>query len=206
MNKISIDDFIKRILSLNTDTIESGMNTPQITELITRVFIDEFSENFHLKCNNYGNGEFIWDYSVFNKKFIPFTTTNGEWEKNDFNYIKPLLICESELGGNNANSSPGLMSNVLEDFHKLILGRSQYKIMIAALIYSERTIYKNIENIIEVFKKFCITLDADDSIYILIIKADRDGTGNVPKLSNEKIVLKLTNIDVANITQQFYDN
>jgi hypothetical protein len=102
--------------------------TIQITRAIKRFFSCYFMGYEILSSDNIG--EYILDVLVVD--YRPKELINSDKKSmtlTQVNYM-PLLAVESELGGTGASSAYGVMKNVAEDFLKLLLISSKYKIMI----------------------------------------------------------------------------
>lgn|GEM_PF-2035583 len=112
-------------------TSENHVKTVDITNNIKDFFIEKFSKDFFVAPRKSHNvKEFLVDVIVSTRNprdLIKFAGSE----------FRLLLAVESELGGVGAGSPKQLHANVLEDFAKLLLIKSEYKILIfTSLPYS----------------------------------------------------------------------
>ncbi len=116
---------------------------PNETKLITRT-IKRFFNCYFFKCHipngevlsSETSGEYLLDIMVTNYRPLEFINEETmEREKVDY---EPLLAVESELGGKSANSSVSVMRNAVEDFVKLLLVASEYKVLIFTSLPSDK--------------------------------------------------------------------
>lgn len=101
---------------------EEDSKTPDITRNIKGFFVHEFKEYFVSSAN--GEKEFLVDV------FVSTRNPRKLAESSDAGEFKAILAVESELGGVGAGAQSYLMRNVLEDFAKLLVIQSEYKILI----------------------------------------------------------------------------
>jgi hypothetical protein len=101
---------------------DAEAKTPDITKKIKGFFASEFREYFVAPAN--GEKEFLVD--VFVSTRDPRTLS----EASDTEEFKTILAVESELGGEGGGAQGYLKRNVLEDFAKLLVIQSEYKILI----------------------------------------------------------------------------
>lgn len=103
---------------------------PNETALITRT-IKRFFSCFFMKYEvlpSANVSEYLLDIMVTDYRPLEFLK-KGTMIREQVDY-KPLLAVESELGGDSANSSVSVMRNAVEDFVKLLLVSSQYKVLV----------------------------------------------------------------------------
>lgn len=110
------DDFRNQVSS------GAAAKTPEITSKIKRFFVDEFPEYFVAPTD--GEKEFLVDVFVSTKNPRALAINSGARE------FKAILAVESELGGEGGGAQGYLKRNVLEDFAKLLVIQSEYKILI----------------------------------------------------------------------------
>ena len=169
----------KRYFNGISQELKSLTDTKTITDKI-KTFTKKFFESDPDKMVYYsGNpSEFLYDISVlsFNPKDIIENNNNNNDIIINSNYKKynSFLLLESELGGVSASSPKGVFKNVVEDFSKLLIGNSKYKIMIMALSpYSKEKNYK--ENRLEILKRIYINSNCNSDMLIVVIEGDHNG-------------------------------
>lgn len=101
---------------------EEIFTTPDITQKIKEFFVQEFSEYF--VAPSPGVKEFLVDIFVATRNPRMFASESVGEE------FRAVLAVESELGGEGGGSQKYLARNVLEDFAKLLVIESEYKILI----------------------------------------------------------------------------
>ncbi|MGM3412075.1 hypothetical protein [Ralstonia holmesii] len=108
---------------------ESPVETAAITSSIKAFFHETFSRDYEVLLSGERKREYLTDVLVttFSPTKVlsrgqPFTC-HGET-------LHALLAVESELGGESASSPGPLMRNVVEDYLKLLLIRSKYRVMV----------------------------------------------------------------------------
>lgn len=175
-----------------SDKLKDLYDTQKITDAIK-----EYTKNFFKADNNKivrysdNGGEFLYDVSVLS--FNPNNIVNSKNRKININNIttyKAYLLLESELGGNSASSAYGVFKNVVEDFSKLLIGNSKYKVMIMAVSpYKGESNY--IENRLEILQNIYDNSDCNSDISIIVIEGKHDGgKSNQIKLDTKKMHLK----------------
>lgn len=116
------------------------IQTQDITESIKEFFRSSFSPLTVLP--NGKSGEYLLDIMVTN--FTPLKVVNKISLKTTQDSINIFVAAESELGGSGASSAYGVHKNVVEDYIKLMLVASKYKVMVFTSLP-----YKNEEHHIE---------------------------------------------------------
>ncbi|MDQ2822276.1 MAG: hypothetical protein M3Y65_18145 [Pseudomonadota bacterium] len=101
---------------------ETEFGTTDITRMIKEFFAQEFSGYFVAPSPNVK--EFLVDVFVATRNPREFSSESAGEE------FKAILAVESELGGTGGGSQQYLMRNVLEDFSKLLVIKSEYKALI----------------------------------------------------------------------------
>ena len=118
-------DFKKKVA---TDIDLSATN---ITKRITDYFAQKYSNQIVLYSDkSIKKSEYLTDVLVtnFEPKNIA-SKKNKQFEIPELK-IKALLAVESELGGEGGTSAGPVLENVIEDFVKLLLLKSKYKVLI----------------------------------------------------------------------------
>lgn len=152
------------------EELENLKYTTQITNSI-KLYTKKFFEKDTDKKVFYSDSktkEFMYDISVLTfdpinviekttaNKFKVSTNANKFKVSTNINKFKAFLLLESELGGTSASGPKGVFKNSMQDFSKLLIGNSPYKIMIMGLSpYSdekENFIKNRIEIIEQVYK------------------------------------------------------
>lgn len=136
------------------------VNEPKSTKDITSSIKNYFSDRFKrwTVLPNQNSGEYLLDVMVTN--FTPLEILG--------NVAKEISVCdgqitnyisvESELGGSGGSSAFGVQKNVVEDYVKLLLVNSKYKIMIfTSLPYDgeENHVANRVDNLRVVYEKVC---------------------------------------------------
>jgi hypothetical protein len=101
---------------------EENFGTTEITRKIKGFFVQEFSEYFVAPSPDVK--EFLVDVFVATRNPRAFSREAVGEE------FRAILAVESELGGEGGGSQQYLMRNVLEDFAKLLVINSEYKVLI----------------------------------------------------------------------------
>lgn len=167
------------------------------TETITKAIKDYtkyFFKDDKSKVIRYSNngGEFLYDISVLS--FDPIKIINSARStlniNKNFTTYKAFLLLESELGGNSASSAYGVFKNVVEDFSKLLIGNSKYKVMIMAVSpYKDESNY--VENRLEILQNIYDNSDCNSDIFVIVIKGSHNGGGsNQIKLNTKEMCYK----------------
>lgn len=111
---------------ISTDEL---VKTPEITKNIKSFFTSEFSDYF--VAPNDKEKEFLVDI------FVSTANPRKILDSNQKEIFKAILAVESELGGEGGGAPGCLKNNVHEDFVKLLVINSDYKILIfTSLAYS----------------------------------------------------------------------
>lgn len=103
-------------------------STNQITKNVKEFFKINFEKNYHVLCSGQNTVEYLCDVLVtnFNPKEIISKNALDAPIINRFVY----LAVESELGGTGGSSPYGVMKNVIEDFLKLLIINSHYRVLV----------------------------------------------------------------------------
>lgn len=101
---------------------EEEAKTTDITKKIKEFFIQEFPDYFVAPSPDVK--EFLVDVFVATRNPRKFSSESVNEE------FRAILAVESELGGEGGGSQQYLMRNVLEDFAKLLVIKSEYKALI----------------------------------------------------------------------------
>lgn len=163
--------------------IKKIQSTPEITQEIKRFFVEQF-KGYFVAPNN-GTKEFMVD--VFISNINP-----REIHKFEDQGLIPILALESELGGNGGGAPGVLKGNVFEDFAKLLVIQSQYKVLIFTSLP-----YKNEDNHIksrvqELYKYYELS-QCKENILLVHLEAEPQKTKNNQQ-TNPKIHTKSENI------------
>lgn len=122
---------------------EKPIATKAITDAIKNFFRLRYEADHTVLCSHSISSEYLTDVLV--TTFNPKSVVAKKTLQVGVDEIKALLAVESELGGVSASSAYGVMKNVVEDFLKLLLVRSAYRVMVfTSLPYSNET--HSIEN------------------------------------------------------------
>ena len=114
---------------------ERPVATTAITDAIKHFFRLRFVANHTVLCSHSGSTEYLTDVLV--TTFNPKSVVAKRSLQVTADEITALLAVESELGGVGASSAYGVMKNVVEDFLKLLMIRSKYRVMVfTSLPYS----------------------------------------------------------------------
>ncbi len=110
---------------------DNGILTPDITKNIKNYFLKKFADyNVLYSSPDHNKSEFLTDILITNFEPKSIIKKNGNSYNIDKLEIKALLAIESELGGEGGTSAGPVLKNVVEDFVKLLMIKSKYKIMI----------------------------------------------------------------------------
>lgn len=108
---------------------ESPVETMAVTWAIKDFFCKCFSQEYEVHLSRQNRAEYMVDVLV--TTFRPKEVFSRD---KNFDLVVPafraILAVESEIGGNSASSAGPLMRNVVEDYLKLLLIRSKYRVMI----------------------------------------------------------------------------
>jgi hypothetical protein len=176
--KVSVD--LKELIR-NQKTSCDKVDTTTLTKEIKTYFKLQNKEKL-VRSTDTPYGEFLFDISVFKTNKLPFKNkTYNNLETNDY-FLE--LIVESELGGTGGSNAEQLFRNVAEDFHKLLICKSQYKILIAAYSINARNLTKcnYVTKLFNIYKH----LNNKDDILIILIAGETEGTKQI-KLFNDKV-------------------
>ena len=114
---------------------ERPVATTAITDAIKHFFRLRFVANHTVLCSHSGSTEYLTDVLV--TTFNPKSVVAKRSLQVTADEITALLAVDSELGGVGASSAYGVMKNVVEDFLKLLMIRSKYRVMVfTSLPYS----------------------------------------------------------------------
>lgn len=129
-------------------------NTTETTRAIKGFFRDKFGADHIVMSSHAESSEYLADLLVLN--FNP----RGVLVQRSLDLvpssIRALVAVESELGGSGASSPYGIMKNVVEDFIKLLLIQSDYKILIfTSLPYAKEVnhVEKRVDTLRELYKR-----------------------------------------------------
>ncbi|WP_456276583.1 hypothetical protein [Bacillus sp. AK128] len=135
---------------------------PVKTKDITKDIKDFFNieENNNLGIFSRSRTEYLTDVHI--TSFSPLEVVEKKSQRSNNKEIlaikpgttiKSYLAVESELGGSGASSAYGIMQNVVEDFCKLLLINSDYKMLVfTSLKYSEEDENEYIKNRVKTLK------------------------------------------------------
>lgn len=168
------------------EKIKGKNKTGDITKAIKDYTRDFFKDKNDLVFSSEENSEYLYDVSVLT--FDPKNVINNVDEIKYFEY-KAYLLLESELGGPSATAYTQVFKNVLEDYLKLLIGKSEYKIMIMGLS-PKRKETNYIENRIEIMKEIYEKSECESSILLVVIEGsnkDENGQTIQIKLDTSKI-------------------
>ena len=168
-----------------------GLNkTGKITNAIkeyTEKYIKDTERN-KIVLSNRNGGEFLYDVSVVNFNPKQFIKKRGKSIviDNEETIYSSFLLLESELGGPRGSSAIGVFRNVVEDFLKLIIGNSKYKIMIMAV-----SKYKGEENFvknrIDILREIYLKSECNSDILIIAIEGYHKRDKTQIKLDTKKM-------------------
>ncbi|WP_454741341.1 hypothetical protein [Cupriavidus necator] len=115
---------------------ESPGRTAAITKSIKDFFCERFSQRYEVLLSSQDRGEYLTDVLV--TTFLPTNVFGpGHPFTCHIRALRVILAVESELGGAGACSPGPLMRNFVEDYLKLLLIRSKYRVMVfTSLPYS----------------------------------------------------------------------
>ncbi len=102
--------------------------TSEITSEIKSFFRERFAPTYNVLCSHTESNEFLTDVVV--TTFDPKAAIRKKTLHIVPSTVRVLLAVESELGGVGASSAYGVMKNVVEDYLKLLVVRSEYRVMI----------------------------------------------------------------------------
>jgi len=111
--------------------IDENLSAKNITKRITEYFAQKYINQTVLYSKKSDKkSEYLTDVLVTN--FEPKTIARKKSKQFEIpeSSIKAFLAVESELGGEGGTSSGSVLRNVIEDFIKLLLIKSKYKVMI----------------------------------------------------------------------------
>ncbi|MDO9215518.1 MAG: hypothetical protein Q8Q54_04350 [Methylococcales bacterium] len=92
---------------------------------------------------------------------------------------EPLLIVESEISPTSGTSAQGVMRGVVEDFNKLLLVSSKYKVMIFTSLKFEQETGDHIENRVELLHQIHQKSPSKDKAILLVhIKGSQKESGH----------------------------
>lgn len=173
--------------------LENLKDTTQITnriKLYTKKFFEKDTDKkvFYSDSNT---KEFMYDISVLT--FDPINIIEKTTVLNqNINKFKAFLLLESELGGTSASGPKDVFKNSMQDFSKLLIGNSPYKIMIMGLSpYSDEK-GNFIENRIKIIEQVYKSSDCNSNIGLIIIYGNHKGeTSRQLKLETDKMHFKL---------------
>ena len=180
--------------------LKNKLNGLSDTEVITKN-IKEYTKDFFISDKNKivrysGNGgEFLYDVSVLTFDPIKIITSNRQCKSMNINksFIEynSFLLLESEVGGKGASSPYGIFKNVLEDFSKLLIGNSKYKVMVMAVSpYKGESNY--VEKRLEILQNIYDNSDCNSDIFVVVIEGSHSGgKSNQIKLDTKKMHYKI---------------
>lgn len=114
---------------------KSPTETKVVTKTIKDFFRSEYEGSHTVLCGHAEGNEFLADVLV--ATYNPKATIRQRTLELSCQCVSTFLAIESELGGVGASSPYGVMKNVVEDFLKLLVLRSKYRVMIfTSLPYS----------------------------------------------------------------------
>lgn len=149
-------------------------STPEITKKIETTTEEIFRDDFDKKVlySTQENHEFLYDVSVLtfeSSKIVDDIWSNGL--DNQANKYEAFLLLESELGGVGATSARPVIRNTLEDFSKLLIGNSKYKIMIAAISsYENETDY--VDKRLDTFAKVYQNSSCNSELLLIFVEGN----------------------------------
>lgn len=131
-------------------------STTDITASIKDYFTDKFQSYTVLPNSN--SGEYLLDIMVTSFTPLNVIDNSGSTLSIIGNPIENYIAVESELGGTGGSSAYGVQQNVVEDYIKLLLVNSKYKILVfTSLPYTNETdhVTKRVNNLKELYLKVC---------------------------------------------------
>ena len=135
---------------------KSPTSTVDITSSIKDYFSNEYKNYTVLPNNN--SGEYLLDIMVTSFTPLKIIDNNESTLSITNDPIEVYIAVESELGGTGGSSAYGVHKNVVEDYLKLLLINSKYKIMVfTSLPYTneEDHVEKRIDNLKDLYLKVC---------------------------------------------------
>lgn len=130
------------------------IGTQETTRAIKGFFRGKFGADHIVMSSDAESSEYLADLLVlnFNPKDVLVRRTLDLVPES----IRAFVAVESELGGSGASSAYGVMKNVVEDFLKLLLIQSEYKILIfTSLPYSKEVnhVERRVDTLRELYKR-----------------------------------------------------
>lgn len=137
-------------------------DTNSITQEIKRFFDDRYSSRGFQVIYSTNPSEYMFDLVVSN--FSPYTLVTKRNSRLLISARSPkvYLTLESELGGSGGGSQKKLQQNVVEDFAKLLISKSEKKIIVfTSLGYRDENNHpeNRVENLYDLYAR----LNKDDS-------------------------------------------
>ena len=171
---------------------KNPQETKDKTQTIKWFFYDEYSKDYQVLFSREGNSEYMTDLMI--TSFQPKDLFEKDKKFSIMpESIKAHLAVESELGGVSASWAGGLMKNVAEDFCKLLLIQSTYKVMVfSSLPYADEKNNKHIENRVKTLAKL-YEMSAQPSSREEILLVHLFGI----KETNKQVQTSISNKDVA---------
>ena len=117
----------EKLSKLSIDVYNRTKITLDIKRLFAEFFCKPNTENvYSISANKMGEGKEKWDYIDYDQEFM-FDLTVVEEEMSGIKGVPPYIIktilsLESELDGN--------LKLVIDDFQKLLLSNSEFKVMV----------------------------------------------------------------------------
>lgn len=142
-------------LDLKTHLLQQKPSTTRdTTKSIKEFFNIQFGSDYQVMCSREGSSEYLIDLVVLD--FQPKAVIRPRTLDLLPSSISAFMAVESELGGTGASSAYGVMKNVVEDYLKLLLIQSRYKVMIfTSLPYAKEAhhVAKRVETLRELYKR-----------------------------------------------------
>lgn len=193
MESLNYDEYFNGLKG----ALENLKDTTQITNSI-KLYTKKFFEKDTDKKVFYSDSktkEFMYDISVLTFdpiNVIEKTTSNKFKVSTNINKFKAFLLLESELGGTSASGPKDVFKNSMQDFSKLLIGNSPYKIMIMGLSPFSKEEGDFIENRIEIIEQVYKSSDCNSNIGLIIIQGNHEGEiSRQLKLETDKMYFKL---------------
>jgi len=172
-------DYSQLLLDIRNHLVATKCtSTPDITKAIEQFFEKQYQNNYTVLPSSRDGGEFLVDILV--AAFNPRNLVNCD-EKGSISLQETepqvLLAVESELGGSGGSSPCGIMKNVVEDFMKLLLVTSHYKVLFfTSLPYVQEQ--NQVENRVKILHSlFCKAQPVTNGLLLVHLNGTRPEAG-----------------------------
>ena len=165
----------------DTISTDDDLSAKDITSRIKEYFANKYNDRTVLYSKKSENqSEYLTDVLVtdFKPKNV-VSKLNDKFKVSEKN-IKALLAVESELGGEGGTSAGPVLKNVIEDFIKLLLIKSKYKILVFSSVplKDEEEYLLNRVNTLKEVKESSDSSNEDILLIHLFGKAHKSSSGN----------------------------